>query len=263
MVRRGIALIWVVSTLLVALAGCHHDAAATRDTPQAGGPLLVVAALPLKASLAASTAKARLEVARTPGIAHKLDTGHPDVVVADSVTIDRLIAAGKLDAATRRALVVDRLVVIAQPGSPVPLTKPADLARIGAGVPPWRGRLAVLDPDSWPEGALTRSTLQAMRVDDHPVWETIGARVQPVAGVDELVRAVEEHKRMLGVLGHAAAVPLGDRVHALVDLGPAVAYQAAVATAAPHRDAAVRFIGELASDAGLRAFEQRGFQRGK
>lgn len=253
MARRGLALIWVVSTIVLSLAGCRHDPAAKGDAPRPGGALVAVAALPLQAALA-KTAGARFEYARTPGIARKLDASRADVVIADSATIDRLVAAGKLDAATRRGLAVDRLVIVAQPGSPVPLAKPEDLAKLDADAPPWRGRLAVLDPESWPEGALTRAALASMHVQD-----AIRDRMQTMVGTDELARAVEDHKRMLGVVGNSTATALGGRVQVLANLGPAVAYQAAVARSSAHRDAAARFIEALASSASL--FEKRGFQR--
>lgn len=257
MPRRAIVVLLLAVASLC--AGCRKKPAPSHDAPAASGSLVVLASLPLEGALPAG--KARVEVARSPGIARKLDADHPDVVIADSKTVERLISTGKLDAGTRRALVVDRLVIVSQPGSPIPLEKPEDLARLAADAPPWRGRLLVLDPDTWPEGELTRSTLQAMHAQGGGVWDVLGDRVQRVADAEDLARGVEAHKRMLGVLGRSSALAFAGRVHVMRDLGPAVAYQAAVVKASSRRDAALRYIADLASDAGLRAFEARGFMR--
>lgn len=170
------------------------------------------------------------------------------VVLAAAEPVDALIRAGLADAASRRVVAVNRLVLVGPAGrEPVRFD---DLGRL-----PETARLAIGDPRTVPAGWYARQALVNLGV-----WEGIEGRLVyggHVAGVLTYARRGEVD---LAVVYATDAAGLSDVTVLDTASGPWAPTPLVVAAltrqAAP---AAARLLDHLVSEAGKRAFERYGF----
>ncbi len=181
---------------LVALAG--NARAQEQEKPE----LLVFAAASLTNVLgelsanweASSGARVRVSFAASSALARQIEAGgEADVFVcADQEWMDYLASRKLLDAASRRNIAGNRLVLIAPADSRVALTitRGFDLSRALAG-----GRLAVADPDMVPAGRYARDALTNLGV-----WDSVSARLARAENVRTALTYVARGESPLGIV---------------------------------------------------------------
>jgi molybdate transport system substrate-binding protein len=172
-----------------------------REEPR---PVLVFAAASLEDAMleiaAAYTGRTTVGVAlNTAGsnvLARQVEAGAPaDVFVsADAKWIDDLIASGDLEAASRRELLTNRLVLIAHRGTSLEL---ADLSSLGEL--PFR-YLSIADPDSVPAGRYARSLLERTPRATGTVWDEVASRVAPAPDVRAALAMVAAEPEAVGIV---------------------------------------------------------------
>ena len=257
----------VVLGLLLAGSGCGRRPA---DSARSRQPILVFAAASLENAMreaaAAFTERNGVEVSLNAAgsnvLAQQIEAGAPaDLFVsADARWIDDLVAHGSLDAASRRELLTNRLVVIAPAGSGWRL---GDLAAIGAL--PFR-HLSIADPDSVPAGRYARSVLQATSTPKGAAWDQVAARVAPAPDVRAALAMVAAEPETIGIVYRTdvagTAPPRGVQVLLEIERepDPPIRYVAALVKRSPGvAPGSTELLGFLAGEEARSIFARYGF----
>lgn len=194
-----------------------------------------------------------LNVAGSHLLATQILEGAPvDVFIsADARQMDRVAAAGRIDAASRVNLLSNRLVGIVPSDRSGVLTSPQDLA--GGTV----RRIALGDPEVVPAGIYARRYL-----DSVGLWDAVAGKVAPAGSVRGALRAVESGAVDAGIVYRTDAMT-SQAVSVAFEVpradGPSIIYPAALAADTPNPAAARRFLDYLRSAAAGRVFEAAGF----
>ncbi len=247
----------VVRRLVLALALSFATAAGA-----AAAPITVLAAASLKNALdeaAASFTKSggppvQISYAASSALARQIEQGAPaDVFVsADQDWMDYVAARGLIIPASRRALLTNRLALIAPAASPVKLV-------VGRNMPLARalgdGRLAMAAPEV-PAGKYGRAALTSLGV-----WESVKDRLASAENVRTALLYVSRGEAPLGIVYDTDAK--ADPKVRIVGLfppasHPKIIYPAAVLKASGNPEAR-RFLAYLNGARGREIFEKYGF----
>ena len=231
--------------------------------PQA--PLTVFAAASLKESMDEATAtwgkasghEVRVSYAASSALARQIEQGAPaDVFVsADLDWMDTLQKQDLIDAATRRELLGNTLVLVAPRDS---AAKPVELAR-GTDLRPLLGddgRIALALTASVPAGKYAKAAFTSLGM-----WDALQPRVAEAENVRAALLLVARGEAPLGVVygSDAQAEP---RVRVLAtfpaDSHPQIVYPVARVKASTHRQAAP-FVRWLQTPAAAAIFRKHGF----
>ena len=247
------------SALLLIAVSLAPTAARAQD--DAG--LTVFAAASLKEALDEAAAAyrrqtgvpVRVSYAASSALARQIEQGAPADVFfsADLEWMDYLQQRNRLDVATRRSLLGNRLVLIAPRASKarVDLNRPATLLAALGG-----GRLAVGQTRTVPAGKYAKASLESLSL-----WSGVRPRLAESESVRAALMLVARGETPLGIVyaSDAKAEP-GVRVVATFpeDSHPPIVYPVAALRGARAAQAA-RFVQWLASPAADALFTKRGF----
>lgn len=170
---------------------------------------------------------------------------------ADEAWMDQVAAQGLVDAASRRSLLSNRLVVVAPADSTLSVASAADLA--GPGVK----RLSLANPDAVPAGKYAKAWLEKAGA-----WEKVKDKVAPTPDVRAALATVESGGVDAGIVyGTDAVIAKGVKVIFSVPVaeGPRVSYPIAALAERPHLESARRAVDCLAGAGGRAVFERHGF----
>ena len=193
--------------------------------------------------------------AASSALARQIQNGAPaDIYIsANPRWMDSLAGAGLIEAASRRDLLGNRLVLIAPADSPVHVdlsAQPALDSLLGDG------RLALADPAHVPAGQYARAALEALGL-----WPAVAGAVAPMNNVRAALVLVERGEAPLGVVyATDAAITDGVRVAGVFPESshPPIVYPAAIV--AGRETVAVRaFHDFLFTDAARAVFAAHGF----
>jgi molybdate transport system substrate-binding protein len=173
-------------------------------------------------------------------------------ISADEAWMDKVADKGLVDTASRRALLSNRLVVIAPlEGGLGRMTAAADLA--GPSV----RRLSLANPESVPAGKYARAWLEKMGQ-----WGAVKGKVVPALDVRAALAAVESGAVEAGVVYRTDAA-ISKKVRVLYEVpegdGPAISYPVAAMSGRPQHDAARRLLDCLEGAEARAKFESFGF----
>jgi len=170
---------------------------------------------------------------------------------ADEPLMDKVAGEGLVDAASRRSLLSNRLVVIVPLDSHLKVTGPADLA--GPAVQ----KIALADPNAVPAGKYARAWLEKAHQ-----WEAIRERVVPAVDVRAALAAVEAGGVEAGVV-YSTDAAISKKVRVAYEVpesdAPLISYPVAAIKGRPQQDAARRVVDCLAGDEAGKTFESFGF----
>ena len=247
------------SALLLIAVSLAPTAARAQD--DAG--LTVFAAASLKEALDEAAAAyrkqtgvpVRVSYAASSALARQIEQGAPADVFfsADLEWMDYLQQRNRLDVATRRSLLGNRLVLIAPRASKarVDLNRPATLLAALGG-----GRLAIGQTRTVPAGKYAKASLESLSL-----WSGVRPRLAESESVRAALMLVARGETPLGIVyaSDAKAEP-GVRVVATFpeDSHPPIVYPVAALRGARAAQAA-RFVQWLASPAADALFTKRGF----
>jgi molybdate transport system substrate-binding protein len=199
--------------------------------------------------------RVQLSFAASSGLARQIEAGAgADLFFsADTDWMDYLAKRNLIQAATRRSLLGNTLVLIAPVHSTITL-KIAPHFPLAAAL--GERRLATGDPDSVPVGRYARSALQALGV-----WDQVATRIARAENVRVALAYVTHGEAPLGIVyGSDALVDHGVRV---VDTFPADTHEPIVYPVALTRSAqasASGFLAYLSSPAAGQVFARYGFR---
>jgi molybdate transport system substrate-binding protein len=208
-----------------------------------------------KAYTARTNVPVRFSFAASSALARQIESGAPADVFAsaDQEWMDYLAARKLINAATRRDVVSNTLVLVAPADSRVQLKIATGFDVAGAlGA---AGRLATGDPGSVPVGRYARAALTKLGV-----WNRIEGRLIPADNVRTALNFVARGEAPLGIV-YGTDARLDPRVR-VVDVFPSSSHEpitcpaAATATGAADAREFVKFLG---SDTARAIFERAGF----
>jgi molybdate transport system substrate-binding protein len=196
----------------------------------------------------------RFSFAASSALARQVEAGAPAhvFVSADAEWMDYLASRGRVDAATRRDVAGNELVLIAPADSTVELSITSGF---GLAAALGQGRLAVAEPATVPAGRYAKAALTALGA-----WESVEARLAPAENVRAALAYVARGEAPLGIVYRTdARVEPKVRVVDSFPAGtyPPIAYPAAALAGAP--EAAAEFVQYLASEGAQDAFRRNGF----
>lgn len=170
-------------------------------------------------------------------------------VSASPAELDRLAAAGRIDAASRASIAGNRLVVIAGPG----VAPPRDLADLAS---PRFARIAIGNPATVPVGRYARQALAAAGA-----LGAIESRLVLSENARQLVALVARGEADAAIVYATDAASIGpSRITAIpAALHEPVVYEAALLKGAASRDRADAFLRFLASQPGAAILARHGF----
>ena len=172
-------------------------------------------------------------------------------VSADEVWMDKVVEAGLVDESTRRALVSNRLVVIAPASSTLKIASAEDLA--GASI----ARIALADPEAVPAGKYAKAWLEKKGR-----WSAFEGRVLPTADVRAALAAVASGNVEAGIVYKTDAA-ISPKVRVVYEVpeseGPRISYPIAVMAHSAHAPAARRAADYLTGPDARAVFERFGF----
>jgi molybdate transport system substrate-binding protein len=189
-------------------------------------------------------------------LARQIEQGAPADIFfsADEAQMKNVEKAGLLDAATRRDLLSNTLVIVAPEDSSLEKFQPADFAK------PSIKRIALADPRTVPAGVYSKQYLTKLGL-----WSKIEGKIVPTANVRAALAAVESENADTGIVYQTDAsssrkvkviyaVPRAD--------GPKIAYPIALLKASAGNVAAKKFLLYLESPAAHAVFAHYGFLTG-
>ncbi len=171
---------------------------------------------------------------------------------ADEAQMNKLTKAGLIDAATRRDILFNRLVVVVGKDSTLKVASLADLAQPGVK------HLALADPRSVPAGVYAKQYLQ-----DAGVWDQVQGRVVPTQNVRAALAGVESGNAQAGIVYQTDAL-ISSKVKIAFTLPDSpkvkIAYPAAALAHAANADGAKKLITYLQTNPDARdVFTKYGF----
>ncbi|HYV17981.1 MAG TPA: molybdate ABC transporter substrate-binding protein [Verrucomicrobiae bacterium] len=170
---------------------------------------------------------------------------------ADEGWMDKVAAKGLVDAASRRALLSNRLVIVVRADADLTIQGPGDLA--GAKVK----NLSIANPDAVPAGRYARAWLEKIGA-----WEALKDKIAPAPDVRAALAAVEAGAAEAGIVyATDAAIARKTKVAYTVPEGdgPKISYPVAVLKDRPHVEAARRLVACFGGDDARRVFVRDGF----
>ena len=193
--------------------------------------------------------------AGTPALARQIESGAPAdlFLAANAAWMDYLEARGFVAPGSRRALLGNRLVLVAAEEGEAP---PAPLPPLEAAALPAEGRLAMGDPAHVPVGIYARQALEALGL-----WPALRGRIAPAADARAALALVARGEAPRGIVyATDAARGAGVRAVAAIPAGlhEAIVYPIALVRG---RDSplARRFLAFLTGPAGRAVFARAGF----
>jgi molybdate transport system substrate-binding protein len=178
--------------------------------------------------------------------------GKADVFLsADEAWMDRVAKAGLVDAASRRSLLSNRLVVVGASDSVLKIASASDL-----GSPAVR-RVALAYPEAVPAGKYAKAWLEKAGV-----WTSVADRVVPLPDVRAALAAVESGAADVGVVYRTDAV-ISKQIKVLFEVpaadGLRISYAVAALGGRPNLERARRVVAFLAGPEASAVFEGSGF----
>jgi len=170
---------------------------------------------------------------------------------ADETWMDHVAQAGLVDAASRRSLLSNRLVVVGAADSALHIGSPSDLA-----LPAVR-RLALANPEAVPAGKYAKAWLEKAGA-----WSPVADRVIPFPDVRAALAAVESGGADAGIVYRTDAA-ISKHFKVLYEVpavdGPRISYAVAAIQDRPQVDTARRLVAWLSGPEALPVFERFGF----
>ena len=195
----------------------------------------------------------RLNLAASSLLTRQIKEGAPADLFfsADEAKMNDLAKAGLIDAASRRSLLGNRLVVVVPLDHPLALASAADLAN------PAVKHLALAETATVPAGIYAKAYLQKVKA-----WDAVAARVVSTENVRAALAAVESGNADAGIVYKTDAL-ISKKVKIAFEVSgpdaPAISYPVALVKGGKNPAGAAQFLARLTSPEGRAVFAKFGF----
>lgn len=198
-------------------------------------------------------ARVRFNFGSSSELARQIDEGAPADIYfsADLEKMDALERKGRIDPATRKNLLSNRLVLVVPQDSKLNLRAPKDLLR------PEVKRIALAQPETVPVGIYVKTYLES-----EGLWEKVASKIIPVSDVRATLTSVESGNVDAGFVYKTDAA-ISKKTKAVYEVplekGPQIIYPVAVIKESKNKEAAGDFIKFTSSQAGKTVFRKYDF----
>jgi len=198
-------------------------------------------------------ARVRFNFGSSSELARQIDEGAPADIFfsADLEKINALERKGRIDPATRKNLLSNRLVLVVPQDSKLNLRAPKDLVR------PEVKRIALAQPETVPVGIYVKTYLET-----EGLWEKVASKIIPVLDARATLTSVESGNVDAGFVYKTDAA-ISKRVKVAyevpLDQGPKIIYPVAATKESKNKRAAADFLRFVSSQAGQSVFRKYGF----
>jgi molybdate transport system substrate-binding protein len=176
---------------------------------------------------------------------------------ADDKWMDFVAERGLIRLPTRRAVLTNCLVVIAQSDSHLALGSPSELASAQYS------QLVVADTLAVPAGRYARAWLTRTRHANASLWSSVEPRILPVLDVRAVSATVRADPRRLGIT-YASELVKTQELKVVFEVPeaehPKIVYPIALLAEAPHPDGGRLLLEHLCSDRAKRVYRRHGFE---
>jgi molybdate transport system substrate-binding protein len=202
-----------------------------------------------------SNGKARVQFnfGSSSDLARQIDEGAPADIYfsADLEKMDALERKGRIDPATRKNLLSNRLVLVVPQDSKLNLRAPKDLLR------PEVKRIALAQPETVPVGIYSKKYLES-----EGLWNGVAAKIVPVLDVRAALASVESGNVDAGFVYKTDAA-ISKKVKVVyevpLDKGPRIIYPVAAINDSKNKEAARDFLNFILGREGKASFRKYGF----
>jgi molybdate transport system substrate-binding protein len=178
-------------------------------------------------------------------------------ISASEKWMDTVAKANDIAPETRKSVLSNTLVVIANPASAFAMTKPEELPALGFRF------LALGDPNAVPAGKYAKQWLTGIKVGEGNAWDSVKARVSPAPDVRAALGQVEGSEDVIGIVYSTDYVSAKGKARLLYAIPAsanlAISYPAAVLREAQQPELARVFLEYLSSAEAKTVFEKHGF----
>lgn len=175
---------------------------------------------------------------------------------ADRHWVEVLERAGRVAPDSRRALLGNRLVLVAANGASVRIDRPEELAETEFRF------LALADPEAVPAGRYAKGALEEIAIGEESLWQAVSARVAPALDVRAALALVASDPQILGIV-YRTDVWKSESVRVLHEFPPRgaalVIYYGALLEDGDRPALGRRFLDFVAGPEGRRITERHGF----
>ena len=262
LVRWGLPRTALVSLILL-LAICAASCSASAEKQD---EVLIFAAASLKDVLAEvggrfeerAGIKPQFNFAGSNVLALQLEAAGSTAVFlsADEHWMDYLERKQLIVAGTRRTVVSNQLVIIANRDNPLELREPSDLASA-----PFRF-LSLANPEAVPAGRYAKGFLEKVTVGGNSIWMQVRDRVAPAPDARAALAMVEAQRDVAGIVYKTDAASSG-KVRVVLDvpahLTPEISYAAALIGRDDDLNSERAFLDFLGDAEALEIFRKHGF----
>jgi molybdate transport system substrate-binding protein len=252
----------LIAAFVLAAAACARGDAARAE---GRGEVVVFAAASLRESLQELAAGYQRRVgtrvifnfAGSNDLAHQVVAarGMDLFVSASEAWMDTVQRRGRLVAGTRRDLLSNALVVVANARDSARISEPCALAAMRFK------HLAMGDPRTVPAGIYARQWLGSVRCGNRSLWDAVASRVAPTPDVRAAVGLVAADPGVVGIVYRTDQLAFADRTRVLFEVkdGPPIRYAVAQVAEGEHPAAARGVLAWISSPEAARVFARHGF----
>ena len=176
---------------------------------------------------------------------------------ANEKCMDDVAKAGDMAAGTRKSIISNTLVVIANPAAGYAIGKPEDLPALNFKF------LALGDPAAVPAGKYAKAWLSGIKYGQGTAWDAVKDRISPAPDVRAAMGQVEAKEDVVGIVYGSDAVSAKGKVKVIYDIPPSkslsISYPAAMIAQTTRPELAKAFLAYLETPQAKAAFEKYGF----
>jgi molybdate transport system substrate-binding protein len=252
----------LIAMTMVLAAACSRGGAGTPETKR---EVVVFAAASLRESLQEladayqkqTGTRVAFNFAGSNDLAHQIAAarGMDLFVSASEAWMDTVQNRGRVVAGTRRDILGNTLVVVANAHSGAEMAGPCALATL-----PFR-HLAMGDPQAVPAGIYAKKWLQGVTCGGKPLWDAVQGRIAPSPDVRSAIALVAADPDVAGLVYRTDQLAFADRTKVLYEVkdGPPIRYAAALVADGRNAEGARGFLAFVAGHDAALVFAQRGF----
>ena len=169
--------------------------------------------------------------------------------------MDTVEQKGKLAAGTRKDLLSNTLVVIAQKGSAFKMAEPCAMGKLAFK------NLSLGDPKAVPAGKYAQKWLSSVMCGKDTLWNVVKDKVAPAPDVRSALGLVTSTSDVVGIVYRSDWLAFKDKVDVLYEVkdGPPIRYVVAQVAGGPAGADAAKFLQFIESAEARGTFETHGF----
>ncbi|HEY0036032.1 MAG TPA: molybdate ABC transporter substrate-binding protein [Longimicrobium sp.] len=248
----------LAALLLAACGGKDAQAEGDREVVVFAAASLREALQELAASFTQSTGtQVAFNFAGSNDLAHQIAAarGMDLFVSASEAWMDTVQSKGRIEAATRRDLLANTLVIVGHSRTTWTVDQPCALVTVGFE------HIAMGDPDAVPAGTYARKWMQSVDCGGKTLWDGVKDRVAPAPDVRAALGLVLADPGVVGAVYRTDQMVFAGRTRVLFEVsgGPPIRYAMALVADGGSPEAGRRFAEFIAGPDAARVFARHGF----